>query len=369
MSIHRSDYMLHCEEGGELTFKQVEMNTISASFAHLATRIAGHQRARGEVDVVENDASNRIAAAFDRATDLFLQKHAGLLATKEYCNSPPVNIIVVQGAESNIYDQQGVVEQCTVPFIRLTLSEVATRCSLGEGGLLCYSEAPGEGSTCTRPVLLVYFRAGYTPDDYIDDACWEARVLIEKSLAVAVPSIATHLAGMKKVQQEVARPGALERFVPSGAGRGDLLASTFVNIYSLDDDAEGDANAAMALAHPAAFVVKPMREGGGNNYFGESIVALLGHLSRTERSAHILMDLITGGEPQQNVLYRDALGRVCRCISEVGIYGIDIWDGPSVMVLNEAAGYLVRTKEAGVAEGGVMSGYAHLASLSLVDGE
>ena len=41
---------------------------------------------------------------------------------------------------------------------------------------------------------------------------WEARLLIERSLAVKCPDIATQLAGTKKVQQEVARPGVLEKF-------------------------------------------------------------------------------------------------------------------------------------------------------------
>ena len=29
-------------------------------------------------------------------------------------------------------------------------------------------------------VAVVYFRAGYTPNDYLSDACWEARLLIER---------------------------------------------------------------------------------------------------------------------------------------------------------------------------------------------
>ena len=41
---------------------------------------------------------------------------------------------------------------------------------------------------------------------------WNARLLIEQSSAVKCPSIAYQLAGTKKIQQELAKPGVLERY-------------------------------------------------------------------------------------------------------------------------------------------------------------
>ncbi|CAI5673837.1 unnamed protein product [Oreochromis niloticus] len=43
---------------------------------------------------------------------------------------------------------------------------------------------------------------------------WDARLLMERSRAVMGPDISAHLAGTKKVQQVLARPGVLERFFP-----------------------------------------------------------------------------------------------------------------------------------------------------------
>ena len=40
---------------------------------------------------------------------------------------------------------------------------------------------------------------------------WQARLLMERSVAIKCPTVAYHLAGAKKVQQELARPGVLER--------------------------------------------------------------------------------------------------------------------------------------------------------------
>ncbi len=61
-------------------------------------------------------------------------------------------------------------------------------------------------------VAVVYFRCGYSPDQYPSaDGCeWEARLTIERSRAIKCPSIAYHLAGTKKVQQILTHPGVLE---------------------------------------------------------------------------------------------------------------------------------------------------------------
>jgi hypothetical protein len=55
----------------------------------------------------------------------------------------------------------------------------------------------------------------YTPNDYPSEAEWQARDVIEKSDAAKCPSAAYQLAGAKKVQQDLARPGVVERFVGS----------------------------------------------------------------------------------------------------------------------------------------------------------
>ena len=55
-------------------------------------------------------------------------------------------------------------------------------------------------------VAVVYFRAGYTPSDYPSNRQWDARATLERSHAIKCPSVAQHLAGCKKVQQQLAVP-------------------------------------------------------------------------------------------------------------------------------------------------------------------
>ncbi|KAJ1124784.1 hypothetical protein NDU88_003233, partial [Pleurodeles waltl] len=64
---------------------------------------------------------------------------------------------------------------------------------------------------------------------------WEARLLMERSRAVKCPDIATQLTGTKKVQQELSRIGALERFLSSSPQAIARIRCTFAGLYSLDE--------------------------------------------------------------------------------------------------------------------------------------
>jgi glutathione synthase len=122
-------------------------------------------------------------------------------------------------------------------------------------------------------ISVVYFRAGYTPNDYPGESEWLARRKLEMSKAIKCPDIAYHLVGTKKVQQVLAAPGVLERFV-SGP-KASVLRTCFAGLYNLDPSEAGSSKEAVdaiireAMARPNDFVLKPQREGGGNNYYKE----------------------------------------------------------------------------------------------------
>ena len=67
---------------------------------------------------------------------------------------------------------------------------------------------------------------------------WDARLLMERSLAIKSPGIQYHLAGTKKVQQALATPGSVERFIDN-VDMVEEIKSVFAGIYSLDHDDEG----------------------------------------------------------------------------------------------------------------------------------
>ncbi|KAG9332590.1 hypothetical protein JZ751_014688 [Albula glossodonta] len=195
---------------------------------------------------------------------------------------------------------------------------------------------------------------------------WEARLMMERSKAVKCPDISTHLAGTKKVQQELTRPGVLENFFPDDPEAVAQIRATFAGQYSLDMGEEGDNTVAMALANPDQFVLKPQREGGGNNLYGADICQVLSAVrSSSKRMAYILMEKVQPEPVYNYLLRRGSPLKLCTCLSELGIFGAYVRQGTD-MVLNETAGHLLRTKSAEHSDGGVAAGVAVLDNPLLV---
>lgn len=104
---------------------------------------------------------------------------------------------------------------------------------------------------CNTEVTVVYFRAGYEPGHYPTKNEWDARYLIEKSAAIKCPSIHYHLAGTKKVQQALAKPGILKRFLTDDV-KIKAITDTFTGLYSMDSHTEDGKEALrMVLTDPA----------------------------------------------------------------------------------------------------------------------
>ncbi|KAJ1676110.1 Glutathione synthetase, partial [Spiromyces aspiralis] len=119
-------------------------------------------------------------------------------------------------------------------------------------------------------ISVIYFRAGYTPHDYPTEREWTTRLRLEQSYAIKCPTVAHHLAGSKKVQQVLAQPSVLKRFLNSP----DELAQVhrcFVELYPLDGSPDGRKAYEMAMVDPSGLVLKPQREGGGFNVYKQDI--------------------------------------------------------------------------------------------------
>jgi glutathione synthase len=131
-------------------------------------------------------------------------------------------------------------------------------------------------------------------------------------------------------------------------------------LYPLDQSPEGLQAYQMALENPNRYVLKPQREGGGNNFYGQDISTQLLKMSTKERNGYILMDLIKP-PPLKNIMIRKGHIMEAHVVSELGIYGIWVSDG-DVCLLNEDGGHLLRTKSIESNEGGVAAGFAVLDS-------
>ena len=226
-------------------------------------------------------------------------------------------------------------------------------------------------------ISTVYFRAGYTPADFPTQTQFDTRLLLERSRAIKCPSIQLQLAGGKKIQQVLTIPGVLESFLLDHA-RWDgpdfteadvaLLRDNWMGMWGLDED--GDKGIEKTRAAAEKLVLKPQREGGGNNIYKSSIPGFLDALSIEEREAWIAMELIETPKGVENYLVRAGSGSQgavkTETISELGIFGWALFGPGAKEIKHEDAGWLVRTKGTQSDEGGVAAGFSVLDSLLLV---
>ncbi len=346
LQLSRNDFLISADhETGKLYPRQVEFNTISNSFLFLTQRMYGlHRHMSAFVPCGGRLAENN---TLDEAV-------AAMAEVVKYYDTPKACVLmVVQDREQNLFDQRGVEyalwEEFKIPTLRLTLEQVAEKGTLKEGHLVVDDKI----------AALVYFRAGYTPNDYQSELSWEGRTLIEKSSAVKCPSIGMQLAGAKKIQQILAKPGHLERYLSTD--QADSLKSTFVGMYDLNENVDGETASDLAKAAPHKYVLKPQREGGGNNLYDQEMVTEINKMTEEQQKAYVLMERIfTPGE--SSVLVVDRVAEETETVSEVGRYGACFHDGESFR-FNKDIGYLVRTKSSDQNEGGVCAGYACLNSL------
>jgi glutathione synthetase len=238
-------------------------------------------------------------------------------------------------------------------------------------------------STPTNPQLeisVVYYRAGYTPTDYPTSTEFETRIKLERSRAIKCPSIALQLAGGKKVQEVLTQPGVLESFLFDPHYRFKdkesfteedlkLMRETWMEMWGLDSvDSQGETGVAKAERRALDLVLKPQREGGGNNVYKSSIPGFLKTLPEKEREAWIAMELI---KPPvlNNLLVKAGEGSavLTDSVSELGIFGWALFGGSEIGIKQDTAGWILRTKGRESDEGGVAVGFSVLDSVVLID--
>ncbi|PSN51649.1 Glutathione synthetase [Blattella germanica] len=308
LGLFRSDYLVHNAANNNI--KQVEINTIASSFGGICTHIPSQHR-------------------------YVLQELGHGDKLKNVNNA--VILFVVEDVTYNICDQRFHEfeirkQNPSVKVIRRSLTEISHTAVLGANKELIIDH---------MTVAVVYFRSGYEPAQYPTEAEWTARLTIERSRAIKCPSIHYHLAGTKKVQQALAKP----------------------------KNEEGNSAAEMAKTNPERYVLKPQREGGGNNVYGEKVREALQTMHNSEeRTAWILMERISP-PTQKGYMVRPGgpeVPKLVDLVSELGIFGVVIGDAANIRS-NRQVGYMLRTKLSDADEGGVAAGSGALDSPYLID--
>lgn len=288
-------------------------------------------------------------------------------------------IFVVQGGERNIFDQRHLEYALAsssdpVTVFRIPYSELLRHTEVAdtpERQLLF--KLPRDPSKVFE-VAVAYLRCWYDPSDYPDESAWQARYHLERSSAIKCPTVLTQLAGSKKIQQVLATPrsgsssSVLGRFIPDDAPETAAVWQTFTNIFPMDVS-EAGLKARKIAQDPELcknYVLKPQREGGGNNHYREDIPEFLKKTPESHWGSYILMELITPPK-QDNIILRNGNLEEGGIICELGIYGTAVWDqSTGEVVHNDQSGYLLRTKGDTSNEGGVAAGFGCMDSCTLV---
>ncbi|KAL1623949.1 Glutathione synthetase [Neofusicoccum ribis] len=385
LGLFRSDYMVHVdpsESNAKPQIKQVEFNTIASSFGGLSTQVSALHKYLLSVDAYPAGLSSIIKQdSLPQSTSVPSLASGLAAAHKAYGNSksssPLCVLFVVQDPERNVFDQRhleySLFAENGVRSFRVPFSSVLSCTKLDSDRNLIYSppHAPGKAYEVTT----VYYRSVYSPDDFPTDGEWTARLHLERSRAIKCPSILLQLAGCKKVQQVLATPHSphLARFLPNETTAARVLR-TFARIYPMDKSEAGLEARRLATNPETAqrYVLKPQREGGGNNIYRGAIPQFLSKLPESQWPAYILMEMI---EPpaQNNVIIRNGEVQKGGVICELGVYGVCLWKNgegagsPGQILENREAGYLLRTKGNQSEEGGVAAGFGAVDSCCLVD--
>ncbi|KIV99679.1 glutathione synthetase [Verruconis gallopava] len=380
LGLFRSDYMVHVDPANKDAapgIKQVEFNTIASSFGGLSSKVSALHRHLESIGAYPSPLSETVNATSLAPSKSVDSLAAGLAAAHKAYGSPREGrtacvLFVVQDPERNVFDQRHLQYALTakhgVPVFRLPFSRILADTELASDRTLLYR--PPHAAATAFEVTTVYLRAGYSPDEYSGAQAWEARLHLERSRAIKCPSVLTQLAGCKKIQQVLATPAAphVGRFLSSASEAARVLA-TFAPIYPLDAASEAGREARTLALDPATatrYVLKPQREGGGNNVYRAAIPPFLRGTPEQHWPAYILMEMI---EPpaQRNAIFRNGEVQAGGVICELGVYGVCLWrHGSGEILENWEAGYLLRTKGDQSEEGGVAAGFGAVDSCCLV---
>eukprot|EP01038_Epipyxis_sp_PR26KG_P009361 gene9361-12611_t len=378
--ILRSDYMVNYDAKP----LQVEVNTIASSFGSLSQKVSEFQRfllKRNENSeyiknilqvldfpsrILPNEVSNRIVQnpSLDVISSVLHQAHLSFNDEKSTI------LFIVQPGERNIADQRlleaKLWDKYQIPVSFMTMAEIQRNCVLDSNNRLVTQNQV--------PVSVAYYRAGYIPKDYPSSKEWEARIMIEKSSAIKCPNIGYQLAGTKVIQAALCQPGVLEKYLIKEES--DLLRLAFAKQFDLGllfidkqnnpllyEEIISAVNDAI-MEKGKNWVLKPQREGGGNNYYGEDLSKfLVENRNDSILSGFVLMQRIFP-TPSKSAFFRQGSINIYSTINELGVYGTYL-GSPDNEIVNEKGGYLLRTKQEGVDEGGVATGYSVLNAIIL----
>lgn len=345
-------------------YKQVEINTIAVAFAGLTeplARVHGYLlgtcsaklpesiRSAGE-QMQDNAPGRAYAQALASAHLMYIKSTAQDCQARDRCSGPQVCFYCFP--QDHLETDQRLIEvELRKLGVESFFAYLGADVELKGGD----SARAGVGGTCIIDGIeasVVYFNCTYKPEHFANPKEWQNRKLMELSHAIKAPTLLGHLAGLKKVQEILSAKDALDRFLSPEEVEGCL--SVFARQVD-PSNTDSESIVAAAKCEPENWVLKPQREGGANNFFGEELKRLLCE-GGSSLSQYVLMERIKS-QPMPCLLMKKAgvveQHDVC---SELGLFSAYFASGDEE-IHNNVGGAMLRTKAFSSAEGGVCAGH------------
>jgi len=448
--LFRNDFMMHVLSKnrknvlhpvyGHVPFKAVEQNTVAVGMSYLSDQVkqihnnmmnrlkgAGHLGPEDEHvkhRLVDGIGCQTFGKTIAKAVKTCAEN--GVICSVK--NRVSLCLMITEDLEKNCIDQLGVIQAITkaiqeeggldriVPLQR-TISYLLQayrdqRLIIDDNGCLTLIEVDCMQNKTDKEICVVYWRMFYDPSHVSaakdETDLWNLRRLLERSTALKIPTIGGQLAGTKEIQKRFSSREIVEKFLPltyfdncveiHKKAVDFVLECTAKQVDPLEDI---DLFNRVVKSEKHNWVLKPQREGGGNNYFSDNMVDKLFELKKNNHnldrgSAYVLMELLVPPPHKTTVLdvKVDSIGlRSFDADSELGIYSaftvcrdkstkVDRTSGsslcglgplsllniPGYITLN-TGGTLLRTKPYDQDEVGIYKGYGWLDSTLLVEDE
>ncbi|CAF1132391.1 unnamed protein product [Adineta steineri] len=372
LDIYRNDYMLDTKLN---KMRQIEFNTISSAFAGLTGIVADLHKAVlhyafdncnvRELKIDEEKEKSSSTIDLILPNNALIKSAEAMIKAFELYNNPNACILfLIVPNERNICDQNALIDaiQKLRPNIRFhskTFEQLIDELFYDEKTFNIHLKPSND------EIAIVYFRAGYIPDHYVNENCWLIREKIEQSRAIKCPTIRSQLAGCKIVQEYLTHDHIIEKYIDDKT-LSTNIRSTFASMFTFDDQQTREKNINILRENVNSYVLKPNREGGGNNKYDDDI---LNTIKNEEKQLinYIAMEKIF--PPVCTTCLIKPNGKHVlhvECINEIGIYGTMVTNvDTNEEHINEVTGYLVRTKTTDTNEGGVATGYSVLDCLDV----
>ena len=372
MLLMRTDFM----DDAELGPKLIEFNGISAGmgpFGQRAHELHHYVQQQWPNEFAEWAEQNDVELVNNACIENLAKGIAGAAKTVRAQSAEegrPLFLMVVQEGEDNVYDQhllEVAIQKEGVRTIRRTFRQLYEQLSSGDNQRLLIEGLGG--------IDAIYLRAGYQHEDYYahdldseilgTDCCTmlsHVRVMMEQHKVAINATVSQQLATSKRIQMLLSSM-PVEALTHFGITleEAQLIKPFLGEMKSVTAEVVGQ----FEQENAAHWVLKNQGEGGGHCVFDQAILPKLQSLHASEYEAWSLMRRLYPRHRSKSALIvrRGEATVVDDLISEIGMFTLHL-NGHSLTSELGYAGYLIRSKPAHAAEGGVHSGQGALDSLA-----